>query len=318
MKEVLFKDIKQNPILKNKNKILMSANVIKYNNKFYLYVEERSNKYSKKYNTTPHSKIAVYESKDLVKWKRLKTLLKPKDFNRINLEAPCAINVKNKIYLYYNDYDGEITNILLTILKDPVTIEKHFGGVVCAKSKKLLDYPYAKEPDVIKFKNKYLMFYEGTHNCDIQTCPHGKEDPDHARVLLAESKDGIKWTKKGMIIDHMVNSWTNMHSSPGGTVVINNKIYMILNGANNDVSKHKFQWAPFNIGIAKSTSGKKWKISKSPIMKYGKKPWKKHLIFSSCFLKDNNKLYIFYQADDQVIALAESKVDKILKSKLFK
>lgn len=226
----------RNPILKEGNEeewdsdFTAHAFVFKDKNKFYMLYDG-----SKKNNWI--EEIGLAESTDLTVWKKSNQnpifKVGKNWWEKRHVSRCCIFKEKGIYYLYYAGHDGERERIGLARGKSLLTLKRFLPTpVLDVGNKGEWDEKSISDPKVIKYKDKYLMFYSG-----IDT--RGRE-----QTGLAVSIDLIQWKKydKNPVLRVSESGWDKVSATRADIKEINGSLYIFYSGR-----KKYF----YSIGIAK-------------------------------------------------------------------
>ena len=99
---------------------------------------------------------------------------------------PGVVRFNDKIYCYYDGFDGSNIRICLAISEDGTNFTKK-GVVVPLGTSGDVDDLYCSDSSVIKFNDKIYCYYTGN-------------DGSNQRICLAIAEDGCTFVKKGVVI----------------------------------------------------------------------------------------------------------------------
>lgn len=202
--------------------------VFKEKKKFYMLYDG-----SKKGNWL--ESIGLADSTDLIHWKKYDNPIFKVSKNwweKRHVSRCCIYKLEDTFYLYYAGHDGQRERIGLATGKSIFNL-KRFGKnpVLDVGNENEWDARSISDPRILKYKDKYLMFYSGIDN-------NSRE-----RMGVAFSKDLYAWKKyKKPILDVSQKSWDRISAARSDIKIFNDKIYIFYSG------KRKYT---YSIGIAK-------------------------------------------------------------------
>lgn len=143
-------------------------------------------------------------------------------------------------------------------------------------------------PDILYIDGKYMMWYGG----------QGKDG--HDRIHLAESTDGIHWTRKGVVLDNLKSN----HVNDPSVVLVNGVYYMYYTQA--DTAEMD------QIHVATSKDGIKWERHGIVIPVGNKGDWDSHIVGrpSTLYDADTKTFHLYYDGRSEgprSVGHAESK-----------
>jgi len=168
--------------IQNKFQRVLSPDIIKNNEKFYMFFEGKIN------NKTG---IFLASSKNLENWDISEKPLIFDNDQPIDYGAPKCIShpESDEYFLYYYKKYKSKKNIYLCILdKNFEILEKFEKPVIFSESN--LEEQAVYSPDVHIKENKWMMIYAAWG-----------QKPLKGLIMKAESKDGINWTNKKKILE---------------------------------------------------------------------------------------------------------------------
>jgi len=132
-------------------------------------------------------------------------------------------------------------------------------------------------PMVVRRGALYFNFYSGY-------------DGRTWRTGLATSRDGVRWTKQGQVLEPETGSWE------GG--------YIAANGAALLVGDEFFYWyqagEPPRIGLARSRDGRRWRRHPRPVLETGPRgSWDERGVADPWVLRAGGKFYLYYLGQDR-------------------
>ncbi|MDZ7265079.1 MAG: FG-GAP-like repeat-containing protein [candidate division KSB1 bacterium] len=134
--------------------------------------------------------IGYAESIDGIHWIKKGPILplgQAGDFDCIHQNTPDVVKINSTYFLWYAGFDGSEWRIGKAVSFDGIYWEKR--GVVLTRSQNLdFDAYHVLAPKVVLINSDLWMWYEGF-------------DGKTWRIGLAISKDGVTWTKQGMVLD---------------------------------------------------------------------------------------------------------------------
>lgn len=149
-----------------------------------------------------------------------------KDFERNNVMNPCVLWDEDKSIFKMWYAAGEQYE------PDCICYAESYDGVLWIKREK---------PIIEKSANKYDQYKVG--GCDVHYSNNmytmyyiGYQDIDNARICMAQSRDGIHWTrdKNNPIISPSRSSWDANSVYKPSLVNLNNRLILYYNGRNKD------------------------------------------------------------------------------------
>jgi len=130
---------------------------------------------------------------------------------------PTVIKANDKIYCYYTGINGGLWRIMLAVSKDGMNFIKK-GVVIPLGNAGEADDIYVYIPSIIRVNDKYYCYYAGY-------------DGSNWRIMLAVSKDGMNFIKKGVVIPlGNAGEADDIHVSYPVIIKSNNKIYCYYEG----------------------------------------------------------------------------------------
>lgn len=223
------------PVLKLGNKgewdddFVAHAYVYKEDSRFYMFYD--GSKKGKWFE-----EIGVAESTDLLNWKKYSKnpIFKVSNnwWEKMHVSRCCIYKLGNTFYLYYAGHDGKRERIGLATGKSIFNLKRYAKNpVLDVGTGSKWDGKSISDPRIVKYKDKYLMFYSGIDN-------NLKE-----RMGVAISKDLYTWEKyKKPILDVSPESWDKISAARADIKIFNGKIYIFYSG------KRRYT---YSIGIAK-------------------------------------------------------------------
>ena len=211
------------------------------------------------------------------------------EWDSINVSSPYIIKeiINNKsIYkMWYSGYDELNYRIGYAVSDNGINWTKH-GIVLDIGNKNKWDSLYAYNPCVIKDEtdNIYKMWYSGNNKLND-------------RIGYAVSNDGIKWNKKGMVLDLGNNcKWDDIHIYSPHVIKdeTNNTYQMWYSGVDNNNNSR--------IGYAISEDSVKWNkkgmvLDLGDVLKYD---WDYINVYDPYVIKDNNTYKMWYTGWDGI------------------
>ena len=304
-------------------KCLMFGKIIKdtVENQWVMYVNETD---------TPSVQVYAAVSKDLLHWEPAQNgmpIFTPKAFQNISWASQNAGKKKwrgpvitdvlyenNEWYLFLDGYNPKGERAIgMAKTKDPIKgpFEMIASPLLSAGAQGEWDEGGCFYPKVVKYKNQYLMFYDGYNEKGIE------------KLGLALSTDLYHWKKYGS--QPVLNGHQGWRSSFSSSEVANvsvkkDSIFLFLSGAkaykNNLLGRltaSRFKDVPGNVndnqlGCYLSTDGGKHFISHANnplfINDYADPYENDHLGASLEFFKKDGFFYLFYVAKTDADALA--------------
>ena len=129
-----------------------------------------------------------------------------------------VVRFHNKYYCYYLGYTGSIIRICLAISKDGVHFIKK-GAVLGLGAVGEIDDIGSVAPEILKSNNKDYLFYTGN-------------DGAVTRICYGSAKDGIHFTRKGVVIGVGAGGEIDDGGLYGPSVFLNNnKFNMLYDGS---------------------------------------------------------------------------------------
>ena len=156
--------------------------------------------------------------------------------------VPYVIKDNSQYKMWYQGYDGTNIRILYATSPDGISWTKEgiaidIGGIY--------DSDHVAGPCVLKVGNEYKMWYNGN-------------DGTNARILYANSPDGVTWTKQGLAVN-IGGAGEDTHVSSSSVIIDDNGQYKMWYIGNSGSS---------NIFLATSPDGLSWS-KQGQVMAYG-------------------------------------------------
>ncbi len=180
--------------------------------------------------------IGLAESTNLTEWKKYKDnpifRVSKNWWEKRHVSRCCIFKERDLYYLYYAGHDGERERIGMAKGRTLFTLSRFLDDPIIDVGKKNdWDERSISDPRVIKYKDRYLMFYSGIDKKGIE------------RAGLAISKDLFSWKKykKNPILDVSASSWDKISAARADIKMFSNRLYIFYSGRKNFF---------YNIGIA--------------------------------------------------------------------
>jgi len=231
-----WKKVKNNPIFPYSKK----ANEWDSDMTGHACVFRDGNKFSMLYDGSKKGnwleEIGLADSSDLIHWKRY-----PKNpifkvgsnwWEKRHVSRCSVFQENGYYYLFYAGHDGERERIGVARGKSLLSLKRlSKEPILDVGTKNAWDGVTVSDPRVIKWKNKYLLFYSGTNNKGIE------------RTGLTISSDLLHWQKysKNPILNISKDGWDKKSASKADVKIIDGKLYIFYSCRRN--------WL-YSIGIA--------------------------------------------------------------------
>jgi predicted GH43/DUF377 family glycosyl hydrolase len=135
----------------------------------------------------------------------------------------------------------------------------------------------ALNPSVVRFRGQLVNLYSGF---DGKTWHTG----------LAVSRDGIAWTKRGVILSPDASSWEGDYIAANGSAIVKDGELLYYYQAGRTA----------RIGLAVSSSGSDWRKRAGPVLSTGPYgSWDEQGAADPCVIQANGKWYMFYCGMDR-------------------
>ena len=185
--------------------------------------------------------IGYATSQDGRTWTRYGPVLGPSLPQDSQIAAyPEVVKVGATYRMWYGGYNGSNYRILAATSTDGTAWTK-LGVSIDLGLAGSQDGYYAVMPKVAFVGGQYMMWYTGV----------SQPQPPNAAIMLATSRDGLNWTKLGVVLDHGATGALDSFGVFGGDVVFDGSMFrMIYDGQTNESSS--------TLLYAISTNGIEW------------------------------------------------------------
>ena len=260
--------------------------VVKFDGKYLMYFSIPP--FEDKTNPIQGWNIGIAESVDLINWKKIGEINPDGDYESKGLCAPSALVIGSQIHLFYQTYgNGKDDAICHAVSNDGLKFKRNPTNPVF-KPSGTWNCGRAIDAEVIKFKNKFLLYFatrDPDYKIQIQGVAAAPENTNFNREDWVQLKDAPI-----MIPEY---DWEGKCVEGASVILRNDELFMFYAGSYNN--------APQQIGVAKSRDGIHWeKISDKPFLANGKEgEWNSSESgHPHIFLDENGRTFLFYQGNN--------------------
>ena len=260
--------------------------VIKFKGRYLMYYSIPA--YKDKSNPIQGWGLGIAESTDLFTWKKTGEITPAGDYEKKGLAAPCALVIGNRVNLFYQTYgNGKNDAICHAISTDGIHFTRNTTNPVFHPTGNW-NCGRAIDAEVIKFKDKYLLFFatrDTAYKIQFQGVASAPSSTDFNRGQWTQLSD--------FPILKPEYPWEGACIEAASVIQKGDLLYMFYAGAYNN--------NPQQIGVAKSKDGIKWvKLSNKPFLENGD-PGEWNYSESGhphIFQDEGGRTYLFYQGNN--------------------